>query len=68
MSRTNSKFGVPLHKPLLPTTFQAEGLAAIAGLRCMVAPTLLSRGKIEGFQSTPFAALGAQRFRPHYSC
>jgi uncharacterized membrane protein len=61
MSRTNSRSGAPLHKTL-PVPFQAAGLAAIAGLRTMAAPALLSRtlrrGDIEQLQSTAFAALG----------
>jgi uncharacterized membrane protein len=50
-----------LHKTP-PTPLQAAGLAAIAGLRTMSTPALLSRalrrGNVEGLQSTPFAALG----------
>ena len=42
--------------------YRAAGLAAIAGLRSMAAPALLSRavrrGDVEGLQDTPFAALG----------
>jgi uncharacterized membrane protein len=42
--------------------YRAAGLAAIAGLRSMAAPALLSRtvrrGDVEGLQYTPFAALG----------
>ena len=45
-----------------PTSFQAAGLAAIAGLRSMAAPALLSqtltRGDLEGLRDTPFTALG----------
>ena len=52
---------MPLHKTP-PTPLQAAGLAAIAGLRSMAAPALLSRtlrrGDLEGLQGTPFAALG----------
>ena len=50
-------------EPKTPTTpFEAAGLAAIAGLRSMAAPALLSRalrrGDVGGLQDTPFAALG----------
>lgn len=42
--------------------YSALGLAAIAGLRSMAAPALLSRavrrGDVGGLQDTPFAALG----------
>ena len=42
--------------------YQVIGLAAIAGLRSMAAPALLSRagrrGDVEELQDTPFAALG----------
>ncbi len=45
--------------------YQVIGLAAIAGLRSMAAPALLSRavrrGDVEGLQGTPFAALGAPK-------
>jgi uncharacterized membrane protein len=44
------------------TPYSASGLAAIAGLRSMAAPALLSRavrrGEVGGLQGTPFAALG----------
>lgn len=46
-----------------PATAKAAGLGAIAGLRSMAAPALLSRairrGYIGGLQDTPFAALGS---------
>jgi uncharacterized membrane protein len=45
-----------------PTPYDAAGLAAIAGLRSMAAPALLSqtlrRGGLEGLRGTPFTALG----------
>ena len=48
-----------------PTIFKGAGLAAIAGLRSMAAPALLSRavrrGYIGGLQGTPFAALGSPK-------
>ena len=48
-----------------PVTFKAAGLAAIAGLRSMAAPALLSRavrrGYVGGLQGTPFAALGSPK-------
>jgi uncharacterized membrane protein len=46
----------------LPLLGRITGLAAIAGLRSLAAPALLSRalkrGDIEGLQGSPFAALG----------
>ena len=46
----------------MPLLGRTTGLAAIAGLRTMAAPALLSRavrrGNVEGLQGTPFAALG----------
>jgi uncharacterized membrane protein len=48
-----------------PTLFQGAGLAAIAGLRSMAAPALLSqtlrRGDLEGLRDTPFTALGGPK-------
>ena len=48
-----------------PATFETIGLAAIAGLRSMAAPALLSRavrrGDVEGLRGTPFAALGSPK-------
>jgi uncharacterized membrane protein len=45
-----------------PAMFKAAGLGAIAGLRSIAAPALLSRavrrGDVGGLQGTPFAALG----------
>lgn len=45
--------------------YKVAGLAALAGLRSMAAPALLSRaarcGDIEGLQGTPFATLGRPR-------
>jgi uncharacterized membrane protein len=45
--------------------YKVIGLAAIAGLRSMAAPALLSRavrrGDLEGLQGTPFAALGSPK-------
>ena len=48
--------------PVYPAMFRAAGLAAIAGLRSMAAPALLSRavrrGDVEGLQDTKLVALG----------
>ncbi len=45
--------------------FEALGLAAVAGLRSMAGPALLSRtmrrGDVERLQGTPFAALGSPK-------
>jgi len=46
-------------------TLKTAGFAAIAGLRSMAAPALLSRavrrGDVEGLQYTPFAVLGSPK-------
>ena len=47
------------------TIWRALGLGAIAGLRAMAAPAILSRsvveGRLGGLETTPFAVLGSPR-------
>src|SRR5215216_3866957 len=67
MSRRSWRCGVRLlragsEEKVYPTTLKTAGFAAIAGLRSMAAPALLSRavrrGGVGGLPGTPFAVLG----------